>query len=411
MPTRFGPRHRSRILSAPQFESTFKTTAADPGNPVLLTETLMSQSTDAMDDVVTRDYHKTIAAGGIVNNPCLYQEFTTNNTGSGYLHFDGGGGDPNNWTHYDGGCITSLISGGFGDPDNVLSDSKAPRHSRVRALSQMDRTPYAFGEDLLELRETIRFLKSPIKSISNLVEVIRSTAVTRSRVDGVSLLSAIADVYSTERFALEPLVRSALDALAAYSDKPKTRPSRQTARGFATDKDEYSETDAYYTGVVRYDVARVHSFEDEAHSQILYEISNPIDDLRFRLGFRTKDWPLTLWQVFPLSFMVDRMVNISTAVQAAVNLADPNLKILSASTRVKRLRLDQYEMIGGEHPTYDSVTAQGGLESKTSFTYDRVPWEPSVSDIAPPVHLEGIVKDAQSIADLIAISINRLIKG
>jgi hypothetical protein len=106
--------------------------------------------------------------------------------------------------------------------------------------------------------------------------------------------------------------------------------------------------------------------------------------------------------------MVDRLVNIQLGVKGLTNLLDPSVRILAASvadrtTKYQTLRArDRHENNGC------SFTLSGGLRSIEAFNYNRTPWVPVVSDIVPRVNPKGLVQDASSIVDLIALILQRV---
>jgi hypothetical protein len=218
----------------------------------------------------------------------------------------------------------------------------------------------------------------------------------------------MADAWSTYRFAFMPLIRSAIDVVDAASQQDRTRPERLTSRGFAEYSDEVSGQATFGTENVdghRFDYNV--TTDSKHHAYILYKVTNPVENLRFRLGLRNKDIPHTLWQILPLSFMVDRVVDISTSVQAFMNLADPSVKILNSGTTLHKTHIETNACVERWKPG-KTFAIDGGTTVSTTFTYSRSKWNPSISDIKPPIHPGDLVKDIQSIVDLAAIIIQRL---
>ena len=397
------PRIRRRQLSGPSYDSMVVSNADGVIEERPMT---MSQSNDVMQDVVTPGYHKRVAQGEIINNPCSYEFAAMDSSGGSYLKttYDA---NPEIWTEYDGGSITSYHTSWPPPIDLDLGDVEGD--AKVRALAQIDRTPFAFGEDLLELRETLRFIRSPLSSIRHLVDTMNREARKAVRGSGSSsksIAKAIADVYATGRFALTPLVKSIYDAAEAYDMEDFTRPERLNARGFASGEDKESET-VNRTTSYSYDVLHEKEASESGHAHIMYSVSNPIYDMRFRLGLRAKDFPLTLWQIMPLSFMVDRLANVSTAVQAATNILDPSIKVLAASYTRRTTVQEDWTVTACTRPGY-SVVVTGDTVVHKNFDYQRKLWKPSLSDVQVPWNPGELVKDVTAIADLVAIITQRL---
>lgn len=372
---------------------------------------------ESMDDVVTPRYRKIIANGGIVNNLCRYVHTQRQVIGDGMADLVWGSFS---WTGE--GALTQhqALSAGQWDVYCGWPANKAdPDRAKLSALANIDSTPYAFGEDTLELKETIEFLKHPLKSILKLTNVSRKNYKKLRRRKGTRNLNsydarrqatAIRDLYLEYRFAASPLYRSIVDALEAYSAVTPVPSERLTSRGFS--KDDTGQITA--SDVPQYGGATNHFYNlersriDEYHASILYEVSNPIHDMKWKLGFRVKDWPTTFWQVVPLSFMVDRLYDVTSFSKAVINLADPNVKILAASLVRKYETTHQWNLAYGVWTNGITGTVLGEVIRDTHFEYTRDPWKPSVKDTIPKLTPRQLVNDALKIADLAAIISSRI---
>lgn len=401
-------RERFEQVSGPVFDDRVQ---SNQNGWVATNQQNVSENTRQMVDIVTANYAKKIARGDIINNGCTYGQSSFDCTGLSYMQSTGIQ-YPTSWTRFDGGCETLLRCSQV--PPTSLTEELADveGNCKVRAIAQMDRTPYAFGEDLGEIGETIRFLKRPMKSLSDLATTMRSVAHNRAKHNSVAVSKALADVWTTYRFAAMPLVLSMYDALWAFNEgvnKSRNRLERLTARGFDEASYRYSDENDRTAGNNTYTSSRTFEAELEGHASILYTVSNPAAAWRFNLGLRNKDIPLTLWQLVPLSFMVDRVLDISTSIQAAINIADPSLEILAASYRFKQLERGEFHT----HTAVDNrglydIDIDGGTLKTESFIYDRSTWVPSVSDVKVSNVKERLTQDVTSIVDLAAIIIQRL---
>jgi hypothetical protein len=382
----------------------------------------VSHTLEAMTDFVTPDFAKKIREGHIINNPCVYTKTSTSSSRSAYAHYE----DPG-YEYEITGPLTRFRSSnaslpGFWDDLDINLDTQLEAKAKTSALANIDSTPYAFGEDALELRETVKFLKSPLGSLFNLSRNFKRQYNLRKKVTRFSnykpnptalkileqtygkldkstlrLAQAHAGVWLNYRFAVSPLVRSCMDVLEAYSEELPVLPERLTSRGFANDSG-YKEKLGWTYGGRGYDISK--SYESDVKASILYEVSNPIRDWRYRLGFRVKDWPTTIWQILPYSFMVDRLVNITDLSKGVINLVDPNVKILSACTRRKATTTTLYELVQ-EVAACDIL--QGEVVKDEAFIYDRQPWTPSIRDTIPVVTPLFLVKDATHVSDLVSL--------
>lgn len=406
-------RHRSRSL--PEVSALYTVVYTDA--PIAYYGPYVTDlKEESMDDVVTFNYKELIARGAVINNPCLYACRTVTSTGTGYSNVvkDNGEG----WNAYgpltqrrlnvDNAKVTALWSANV--PDLILNTSVS--RAKQLAISNMDTTPYAFGEDAFEIRETLKFLRNPLSSLSNLGKTFSKHK--KSTLKGMRLKSikekaeAVASVWLQYQFAASPLVRSVQDGLEAYAYKEPTKPERLVARGFSKDADHQEVSGvSYLAGGVRHYWDLGHSKSEDVHASILYEVSNPRTDMNWRLGFRAKDLPSTLWQVVPLSFMIDRLLDVSSFIEGVINLADPNVKVLAASVREKTEYTTSKQLTNQTYSGWTSSDIQGEVFSETQFEYRRNPWIPSVSDTVPGFTPKNLVDTATKMADLTALVIAR----
>jgi hypothetical protein len=351
-------------------------------------------------DFVTPEYRRKIRLGMIINNPCTYtSEKRTESEGSYHVKYNYGS-PPIEYT--DTGLLTSwqmdALNVGFLD---LLTDT-SEREAKLQALTNIDSTPYQFGEDLLELRETIRFLRSPLKPLLNLsIAVQRSLRKERLARKLKNLTLEGSNTYLAYRFALSPLIRSAADAVDAFASGTRVPPVRRTARGFNDDtKSSGDQVDMTSIGRI---FDRTTTVVDQRRAAILYEVSNPIHDMTFNLGLRAKDIPETLWAVMPYSFMVDRLVDISGFTRAVTNLLDPAVTILAASTTHRKEAQKTCSVRRVSYSNYTFTTLGVGYRTDTSFTYDRKVWHPTFKDAVPEITPGNVVDGALKIADILAL--------
>ncbi len=358
---------------------------------------------ESMDDVVTANYHKRIAAGEIINNPVSYRSELTKSSGSGHATFtNNGNGDQ----YTQSGCIThgrALSIPPVWDLENP-SSSVDESQAKLKAIAGLDSTPYAFGEDMLEVKETLKFIRNPILSLYHLSRdfhnLVRSKS-SKKLLTADQLSKSVAENWLAMRFAVSPLVKSIHDVVELLTTSDKTLPARLTSRGFSFWEFDAAKQDVP-AGVptILYDLTRRR--EELGHAQILYEVTNPVYDWRYRLGVRNKDIPATIWAVMPYSFMVDRVIDITGAIQSVMNLSDPNLNILSGSYSLRSEHETSYSWVADLNPSFTNFVG-GETISETSFSLDRTPWHPSFSDAIPGIKLSGLWADLTKTVDLLSL--------
>lgn len=370
---------------------------------------LTDQETKEMSDVVVSDYHQKVASGVVVNNDCLLNVVKTTTSGSGFGSYKAGSYD-----YTISGPLTWFRAGQVYPPGSNINLDADAGTAKFYALAAIDNTPYAFGEDTLEIRETLKFLRDPLKSLRELSRVIKGERIKvyRKYSKGtkrgppnsfdrrLDFHRALADVWLQYRFAASPLVRSIHDGYEALK-LPREEPPkvlRQSARGFSEDSGTaYEEYSTYESGTT-YQWWKSRVRHVKYHATILYEITNPARGWRHTLGLRNKDLPETFWQVLPYTFMVDRIANVSAAIRGLTNLADPRINILAASCT----RRDSDELsfaLADESRGGWTISASGETRTRKYFTYERETYSPSISDVVPPVNIRGLAKDTTELLD------------
>jgi hypothetical protein len=393
---------RVRSIEPPPLLGSFK--LLRNGSVINTQITTNIQYSKEITDVVTPDYYNRKRRGEIINSPMTLTEVdVTSGGGSGTFAIPG-----NVYTTEGDGSMTQAWLQRKGYPSGIeyaeLDRDLMEGVAKSKALGNLDRSPYSFAEDIGELRETFELLRNPLKTWRNLHYALTKRArqfVTTGRARSVS--HALALAWAEYRFALLPTIRSVFELSKALKAADEPVPVRRRAFGTvkATSKKEQPDLRKHFGG--GYD-SYFHSSSrvGSAKAYIIYEVSDPVLDWRWKYGLRWRDIPETAWALYPYSFMVDRVTNISTALRGLSALADPKVSILTGgvvwkeSSRENWLYTDQYD------PPY-VVSVAADLWQTREFLYDRNIWAPTVVDAFAPVNWGGLVRDATKIADLAAL--------
>jgi hypothetical protein len=364
-----------------------------------------------MTDVVTEHWREIIAKGGIVNNPCTRS--TTNVVaGGGYysalvLNVSN---HPTYWNN--SGSATLYEAQLFGNTPlktyPIVDIAPLIAAAKQSAIARIDSTPYSFLEDAFELRETLRFLRNPVLALKNVSRAYNGKLNKIRQKKGYGQLDkvqAISDLWLQYRFAFTPLVRSLMDGYNAFSTIGKKQVvTRRTARARTEDSKFTNESEDYHFSASVYDQFDHNSSNEVVvRAGILYDISNPVHSVPSLLGLRSKNIPETFWAVMPYSFMVDRVYNLSKMIAGLANLADPSVSQLAGWYSVTQKTFYSNRFSGQVNPG-TSVTVNGDVVSVKNETYTRTPWTATVKDTLPPLNKTGLIRDATSIADLLALS-------
>lgn len=414
------PYTRQRSRTTPSQTGYFTQTNYPSGSVSNASAGTVQSGSEVMNDVVTPCYTVRKAKGQIINNPCSYVVSSLSSEGStsGHLELTASSG------YYASGHLTKymLLSVNLESafPQIQWGDLTASEaDAKLSALANMDTTPYSFGEDTAELHETVRFLRRPLASITDLAHdfQLAKRQLMRKRYKNVKrnarrLSRDVADLWASYSFAAAPLARSVDDAIEAWftlPDRVQLKDNRRSSSGYSVGEWSFDDDNmiqpsgggSYRTWAVSRKAIKRY------HATILYTVSNPCTGLRNDIGLRPKDFPVTMWQILPLSFLVDRLYDVSSFLKAAINLGDPKLSILAGSVSLKNEAVGKYRYKAYYHPTYPNDLSGETVVEKT-FEYNRSVWSPSIHDAVPRFKPMGLVQDATKVADLVSVAIKRL---
>lgn len=357
----------------------------------------------SMTDEVTLNYAKRVREGEIINNPCDYEEAKGTMNGGGKVTFR------EHW--YPAGLYRTVTGSPCRYFLSILSPTAVfPRDlfgtvsstSQFKALANVDQTPYEMIEDIGEIKETLGFLRSPFSSIYALSSQFNKEGRRVARRRGITLPKALAGLWLTWRFAFLPLVRSTINVMEGLATGDRTSKTRRISRGFFSVSEKVSED--VVSGSAHSEQVFTHIIEDS--SGVIYEVSNPVNGLRYTFGLRLKDLPVGLWQLVPLSFMIDRFFDISSMIRGLTAIADPSVEFLAGFTVRKDSR--DVRVTFTDHDFYEILSLDSDEVFNKHFEYIRTPWIPSVEDTLPPIDIGGLVSSATRITDLIALIIQNL---
>lgn len=366
---------------------------------------LTYEESETISDIVTPGYAELKAKGLIVNSPMSYVHSTFFESEGSYLAARSGG------TEYEayGPQITVGPLGTNGawfnlpslDSTSIIADAKQ------KCIADINSTPYSFAEDTLETAQTLRFLKNPGKSLLKLAEDTKKQAWRIRKKKGAKarqVADALNDLYLSREYAIKPLVMSSFDAIDALNEKLDHNAERYTARGFSEGEESYDNDDfrQYYNATV-YDKFAIHnSIKVSVHAYCLYTHREQRGVLH-KYGIRGDDGLVGLWNIVPLSFMVDQMYNISGLIQGITALSDPRMKIQACGIVVKTKIKGKCSWLEQNNPPWTCTVS--GTQERESFTMTRgVDWYPSIADTIPVFRPSNLVRDAKSIANLFSLS-------
>jgi hypothetical protein len=370
----------------------------------------------SIDDVTGTDFKAARARGQVINNPCDNVKTTIVRQGGGkYNAYQLPAGTLRYFTTGAGSLTNFLQQLGYNPglldiPSEV--DENIITSARIKAMSNVDKAPYSVAEDIATIRETVRFVRNPLQALDELTQAFTRTRRVLTGVRRIDKklrpgrVKALANLELTYRFAASPLVRSISTVLQGLMDGGNTDYTKiHRAHGYAGPVKDSVKGNVTATPFV---YKRTASVTTEAWSTVYYSVSPPLREWQKKYGLRIKDVPELVWDLFPLSFMYDRVADIGGAIRGFTNLSDPNVTIIGGVSSSKSIKTQTISAIAQNSSAYDVVISPD-TDSYRTESYSRAPWQPTVTDLIPPAMPSGLISDATKMADLAALIIQRLL--
>lgn len=334
--------------------------------------------------------------------------------------FSDGAGGFRKWTGYGNMTQCHMVATGRGLPSwpSVPGSSlfHAEMLAKMKALSHLDKPKLTLGEPIGELRTLPRDLNPVLNGLERVTrrysqEVQRLGRVLKrsSKFQLLETASHVAaETWARYAFFAGPLIRTAEDICVEYASRMEVHDLWQTARGI-----EKLRTPSVYkttngSGASwAFTWEQVRWIEYEVHAGILFSSADRTTSVPGRLGLVKRDWPVTAWELFPLSFMIDRVVNVKRFLRTSIALTSPNVAISRDSfLTVRRLDVKMARIAKISAPTipqanYTPVTSP--WYRVEDFTLDRSRWWPDLGDVASTARGSGLFNDLRKMADVASL--------
>jgi len=341
-----------------------------------------------MTDNVTPGFSRARNRGQIINSP-MSRNSETRTMGLGTILYQ----------ISSGGVVHSLKQSDrpLGFPyglDSYLwklpSTSMMTNEVRTRALANVKRPDYAGLVSLGELRESLSYLRNPLKTGLKLAGVLehrigslyRKTSYTPKRGalhrDDSAIVKELENLYLEFRYGVRPMIGEVTSFLENFRDKHliHPRPDRQTFRARQEQRDalDWSESSIVLGGEILCDITYHVERTTTVSAGLLYEYTSDYG-LGDKWGLTLGQVPATAWALTPLSFVVDWAFNTSQFLAAITPVAGANRLAEWLTTREEIVVTRQITKHVWPSP-WGSVTAAGtrGLDSVHVVRYSRSPY-------------------------------------
>lgn len=212
---------------------------------------------------------------------------------------------------------------------------------------------HEFGVSIGELGETLRMLGNPLKSIANLTSAILDhrvsvhrfldcialsgplskkarSGVKRVARNGLAVVDEASNLWIEYRYGVRPLIGEVQSIMKLYADgvKKRTGDVERSKTGYGFEPIITNGSGATNVSGFNFRFAEVTKVEEQINSGLYYMAEWNLPNLDNLASYGLAPWQVlgTAWELVPLSFVVDRFVDISTFLK---NLTpDPRIKYL-----------------------------------------------------------------------------------
>lgn len=305
-------------------------------------------------------------------------------------------------------------------------DDQIARFTQDRCFAKFSAPDEDVGAFLGELPQTLRMLTSWVRGFKGAVREARKGGFTWARAerawrrlrDGESLKKLpdrLSSSWLTWRYGIRPLFWDAQMWMKIASERAKRAPAglrRKVAR-YSNSLDGAVRTSIRIPGDFGQYPAQISwTSEVKCETTCYYQILGEVSDLEWivhKYGLHPTQVPALLWELTPLSFVVDWFVDVGTWIKALQPPID--VKVIGWSTSFRRDVRFVTAPVGkpdnwgtsrwAEPPTGDLPTDTGSLASLVRQTGTSKP-----GNIVPTIRPK-IVLDVQKWMDLAALALQR----
>jgi hypothetical protein len=283
------------------------------------------------------------------------------------------------------GDFSAAMLNNIGGTDFPSMTTSLRQQALEKAHAKLAQSDLTLGEDLGEIRETIKMLKNPFNSFfeffqsgggSNLKKIRKLLKYGKTRKylgkKGKEAAKAASDTWLELRYGLMPLMYLAGDLMEMADQKLYETFDPEKIRSVRA-MVSTTHTDPLWSGSVKplyytwyYDVAT--EYDLKAYAAVQYRQSIPLSTWD-KLGLTPRYWPETAWQLTRLSFVWDWFTTIGPWLQKF--RLKPELEVLGNTVGVKMVKTQVVNRTG-VHVDPRTILQLPGRAKKICHRYQRV---------------------------------------
>jgi hypothetical protein len=277
--------------------------------------------------------------------------------------------------HWTNAPLTSIDAKLVGRPTPYAINSLIDI-ARTRCIANVAKPGFEGLVTLGELGQTLRYLKNPFKTglaLANSLER-KMLGIQHTRRRGRSeekVRKNLADLHLEVVYGFMPLIKDVSSILEKLRPKMRPRTPWQTARANESHvyTDAWSQTETF-GGVYTYTAAYKYKREVAVRPWILYENALQLTDNE-EWGMSLSDIPAAAWELVPLSFLVDRMVNVGDLISAITPRA--GTKRITHGYSVKTRHILTRDVSNYNLPNWQRARDGTGTDTLIEESFYRVP--------------------------------------
>jgi len=285
--------------------------------------------------------------------------------------------------------------------------------ARTRCMANVAKPDFEGLVTLGEIGQTLRYLKNPLSTGLKLASTLerkmlglQTTARRRGRSEE-KIRKNLADLHLEITYGFKPLLKDVFGILEQLRPKLKPYAPRETAR--ANENRAYTDswTSTESVGGINYTAQYAYEEELVVRPYILYEHltqPTPLDNW----GISLSAIPATAWELVPLSFIVDRFVNIGDMISAITPRV--GIRNLATGYTVKTTRKLTRKVSNFVVPSQSYIAERdgSGMDTLIEEAYYRYP------DIGVPTlaltDITSLSRDVGLLTTLLSLTTQKLSK-
>lgn len=279
----------------------------------------------------------------------------------------------------------------------------------LEAVAQVDPTDFNLMEDVIQVRQFIEAVAKPVWELREIVREARRFHPEWPKVKPKAVLGGAASAWLRYRNEFLPTYNSITDLIAGMNGPWKRLRKGVRLRSSRRDSDAFAVSGTYWNGNAHCQYGVFHSQNIDRRAVIYYRLQADRGGILQTYGWRVKDIPVGLWNVIKLSYMIDRVVNISHYIQACANAFDGNITFEGGCVVERSRKEVAYRLVQEQ---WDSLYTVSTPEVRTVTDSVVRTVAPSVASIIDPRKLavspKGLVNSSSKVLDVLALVIQMM---